>query len=193
LSYDDDFRDLFDDFDIFGLVKKSQNDMEKLLKKIQRGEMKGNWEIRQIDEPNMKGYAIRGSFSTEGPLQPLEPLEPIEPMKPSKRKHLPEMPFEANKTTLKEMREPLVDIFDEKSQVRVYVELPGVEKEDIKLNFAGNRVEVKARNFYKEISLVNENMRTNETATEYKNGVLEIVIPKEKKLRGEDSEKLRAV
>ena len=193
MSYDDDFRDLFDDFDIFGLIKKSQNDMEKLLKKIERGEVKGNWEIRQIDEPNVKGYAIRGSFSTEGPLQPLQPLEPIEPLRPSKRKHLPAIPFAANREALKEMRDPLVDIFDEKNQLRVYVELPGVEKEDIKLKFTGDHVEVKARNFYKEISLPNRKLLTNETSTEYKNGVLEIVIPKEKRLRSEDSKNLRAI
>jgi HSP20 family molecular chaperone IbpA len=190
LSFDDDFRDLFDDFDIFTVIKRSQNEMEKILKKIGSGDLKGKWEITQIDEPDLKGFTIRGRFGTEMPMQPLEPIEPI---RPSTRRPLPEKPFELSKAALKEMREPLVDIFEEEGQLRVYVELPGVEKENIKLNFGKDCVEVKARNFYKTIQLPYGNAQMNTVSTEYKNGVLEIIIPREKKLREKDAKNLRAV
>ncbi len=190
MSYDDEFRDLFDDFDIFKLLRKSQSQMEEMLKKMESGEIKGNWEVRQIDEPDMKGFAIRGRFGTDEPMQP---IEPIEPLKPSKRRHLPEKPFEVSKAALKDMREPLVDIFEEDSQLRVYVELPGVEKEDIKLDFGENRFELRAKNFYKEIQLPHGHFSKNAFSTEYKNGVLEIVLPKENKLRAEDAKNLRTV
>lgn len=190
MSQDDDFRDFFDDFDIFDLVKKSQNDIAKILKKLEQGQMNGNWEIRQIDEPDMKGFAIRGRFGTDEPMQP---LEPIEPLKPSKRKHLPRKPFEVSKAALKEMREPLVDIFEEDNQLKVYVELPGVEREDIKLHFGENCVELRARNFCKEIQLPHRHFSKNTFTTDYKNGVLEIVLPKENKLRAEDEKNLRTV
>ena len=190
MSFDDDFRDLFDDFDIFTVIKRSQNEMERILKKIGSGDLSGKWEITQIDEPDLKGFTIRGRFGTEMPMQPLDPIEPI---KPSKRRSLPEKPFELSKAALKEMREPLVDIFEEDGQLRVYVELPGVEKEDIKLNFRKDCVEVRARNFYKTIQLPYEHTHMNTVSTEYKNGVLEIVIPTEKKLREKDAKNLKAV
>jgi HSP20 family molecular chaperone IbpA len=190
LSFDDDFRDLFDDFDIFKVIKRSQNEMERILKKIGSGDLSGKWEITQIDEPDLKGFTIRGRFGTEMPMQPLDPIEPI---KTSKRKPLPEKPFELSKAALKEMREPLVDIFEEDGQLRAYVELPGVEKEDIKLNFEKDCVEVRASNFYKTIQLPYGHAHMNTVSTEYKNGVLEIIIPTEKKLREKDTKNLKAV
>jgi HSP20 family protein len=190
LSFDDDFNDFFDDFDIFKMLKRSQSEMEKMLEKIRSGDIEGTWEIRQIDEPNMKGFAVRGRFGTEEPLQP---LEPIDPLKPSKRRPLPEKPFEVPKAALQEMRDPLVDIFDEDSAVKVYVELPGVEKEDIKLDFGKGCIEVRARNFYKTIELPNRQVCMKNPAIQYRNGVLEITLQKNKKLREEDAKNLKIV
>lgn len=190
MPFEDDFDDLFDDFDIFKLMKKSQSEMDKMLDKIRSGDIKGTWEIRQIDEPDMKGFTVRGYFGTK---QPLQPLEPIDPMKPSKRRPLPEKPFEVPKAALNEMREPLVDIFDEDNIIRIYVELPGVEKDDIKLNFEKGHVEVTAKNFYKTIELPVRQINVNGVSTEYKNGVLEIRIQKHKRLREEDSKHLKIV
>jgi len=91
------------------------------------------------------------------------------------------------------MREPLVDIFEEENQLRVYVELPGVEKKDIQLDFKENHIELRAENFYKEIQLPHEHFSKNASATQYKNGVLEIVLPKENKLRPQDAKNLRTM
>jgi len=190
LSFDDDFDDVFNDFDIFKLMRKSQNELDKILERIKSGEVKGTWEVRQIDEPAMKGYAIRGYFGTEGPL---EPLEPIEPIKPSKRRPMLERPFEVPKAALKEMREPLVDIFEEDKAVKVYVELPGVEREDIRLNFGEGCVEVKAKNFHKIIDLPRMHFAMDKVSTKNKNGVLEITLPKGRPLRREDAKNLKVV
>jgi HSP20 family molecular chaperone IbpA len=189
LSFNDDFGDIFDDFDIFKLMKKSQNELEKMLKRIRSGEIEGLWEIKQIDEPDIKGFEIRGRFETE---EPLHSMEPVEPLKPSKRQPLHERPFEVPKSALKEMREPLVDIFEENSAVKVYAELPGVEKKDIKLKIGEGRIEVKAKNFYKTIDLATRHIATNGVSTQYKNGVLEITLPKMKKLREKDAKNLKA-
>jgi HSP20 family molecular chaperone IbpA len=164
--------------------------MERILKRIGNGALNGKWEIRQIDEPDLKGFTIRGRFGTEVPMKQLDPIEPI---RPSKRRPLPEKPFEISKNALEEMREPLVDIFDEDNQLKVYVELPGVEKEDIKLKFGDDCVEVRARNFYKTIQLPQGQMQSKVASTEYKNGVLEIKLPKSMKLREQDAKNLRAV
>ena len=186
---DDDFVDIFKDFDIFKLMKKSQGELEKILKSVRSGEIEGTWEIRQIDKPDLKGFEIRGRFEKEEPLRSMEPLEPL---KPSRRRPLPETSFEVPKIALKETREPLVDIFKESKAVKVYVELPGVEKDDIKLNFGEGRVEVKAKNFYKTIDLATRHVATNGVSTQYKNGVLEITLPKMKKLRKKDAKNLKA-
>jgi HSP20 family molecular chaperone IbpA len=189
LSFDDDFGDIFEDFDIFKLMRKSQNELEKMLKRIQSGEINGLWEIRQIDEPDIKGFEIRGRFGTEEPLHSLEHLEPLEP---SKTRPLRQRAFEVPKTALKEMREPLVDIFEENNAVKVYIELPGVEKDQIKLKIREGYVEVKAKNFYKTIDLATRHIATNGVSTQYKNGVLEITLPKMKKLREKDAKSLKA-
>jgi len=77
--------------------------------------------------------------------------------------------------------------------VKVYVELPGVEKEDIKLNFGKGCIEVRARNFYKTIELPNSQVCMKNPATQYRNGVLEITLQKNKKLREEDAKSLKIV
>jgi HSP20 family protein len=190
LSFDDDFEDIFKDFDVFRLMRKSEGELEKILKRIRSGDIDGIWEIRQIDEPDIKGFEIRGRFGTEEPLYSLEPLDPL---KPSRRRPLRKAPFEVPKTALKEMREPLVDIFEEDNAVKVYVELPGVEKDDIKLSFGEGRVEVKAKNFYKTIDLGTGHLALKRVSTQYKNGVLQITIPNRKGLREKDAKNLKAV
>jgi HSP20 family molecular chaperone IbpA len=190
LSFDDDFGDIFEDMDLFKLARKSHNELERLLEKIQKGEMKGTWEVRKIDEPNLKGYTIRGHFGLEDSLPSLEPIEPSRPLK----KHpSPKELFDLPKTALKEKREPLVDIFDEDKALKVYVELPGVEKDDISLKFSEGFININAQNFHKEISLPQKQLLTKAASTEYKNGVLHITIPKTSQLREKDEKNLKAV
>jgi HSP20 family molecular chaperone IbpA len=190
LSFDNDFDDIFKDFDVFKLMRKSQSEMEKILKRIRNGEIEGIWEIREIDEPDLKGFEIRGRFGTE---EPVHSLEPFEPFKRTRKRPLPETPFEVPKNALKEMREPLVDTFQEKSAVKVYVELPGVEEDDINLTFGEGCVEVKAKNFYKAINLGTEQLAMKSASTQYKNGVLQITIPKRKGLREKDAKNLKVI
>jgi HSP20 family protein len=91
---------------------------------------------------------------------------------------------------VKEEREPLVDIVETESEVRVVAELPGVEKTDIKLHGTEDSIDISvdtAQNkFYKEVQLPAK-VRVKEAASTYKNGVLEVVLPKQEpsKSRGE--------
>lgn len=190
LSFDDDFRDMFEDLDLFKLMRKSHSELEKILERIQNGEIKSTWEVKKIDDPDMKGYTAKGHFELD---ESLPSLEPIEPLKPSKRRPSPDKLFGLPKAALKESREPLVDIFDEDKTVKMYVELPGVEKDDIDLKFTEGFIEIKAKNFYKKIELPSKHLMTRAATTEYKNGVLHIIIPKATRLRKEDESKLKAV
>jgi len=70
---------------------------------------------------------------------------------------------------------------DNADEIRVVVELPGVEKSDIKLYGTDNSltisVDTSQYKYYKEVELPAK-IRTKEARSTYKNGVLEVVIPK---------------
>jgi HSP20 family protein len=84
-------------------------------------------------------------------------------------------------TEVKEEREPLVDVVNNADEIRVVVELPGVEKTDIKLYGTDDSltisVDTAQYKYYKEVELPAK-IRTKEARSTYKNGVLEVVIPK---------------
>ncbi len=91
---------------------------------------------------------------------------------------------------VKEEREPLVDIVETDNEVQVVAELPGVEKEDIKLHGTEDSLVISVdnpqRKYYKEVNLPAK-VNVKEAKTQYKNGVLEIRLPKikETKPKGE--------
>lgn len=83
-----------------------------------------------------------------------------------------------------EEREPLVDVFDEKEEVRIIVEVPGVTEKSIKTEIKGDVLTLEAkdsdRRYYKEIVLPKE-VDPGTLKTKYKNGVLEIRVDKKAK------------
>ncbi len=92
---------------------------------------------------------------------------------------------------VKKERDPLVDIIETDGEVHIVAELPGVEKNDIKLRGTENTliisVETPERKYFKEVKLPT-NVNVKEAKTKYKNGVLEVTLPRtleEKKPRGE--------
>lgn len=84
---------------------------------------------------------------------------------------------------VKEKREPLVDIMDSSENVRVIIELPGVEKGNIRLSGTEDKltisVETPRHKYFKEIELPTK-VDSKKATSKYKNGVLDITIPKKK-------------
>lgn len=82
---------------------------------------------------------------------------------------------------VREEREPLVDIVETNDDIHVVVELPGVEKSDIKLHGTEDSLEIAVDSpqykYYKEAQLPSK-VRVKEATSTYKNGVLEVVFPK---------------
>lgn len=82
---------------------------------------------------------------------------------------------------VEEEREPLTDVFDEKDEILVISEIPGVEEESITLTLKGDILEIsaisKSRAYRKEVLLPLEVKQEN-LSYSYKNGVLEIRIKK---------------
>jgi len=82
---------------------------------------------------------------------------------------------------VKDEREPLVDIVETNEDVHVVAELPGVEKTDIKLHGTEDSltisVDTPQYKYFKEVALPVK-VRVKEANSSYKNGVLEVVLPK---------------
>ncbi|MDI6917693.1 MAG: Hsp20 family protein [Thermoplasmatales archaeon] len=81
-----------------------------------------------------------------------------------------------------EVREPLVDVFDEKNKIVIVAELPGVEEKAIKTAMKGNILNISAesadRKYSKEVKLPSK--VTGKIESTYKNGVLELKLKKKK-------------
>jgi HSP20 family protein len=90
--------------------------------------------------------------------------------------------------SVKEQREPLVDTLETEDEVKVIAELPGVEKNDIKLHGTEKTltisVDAPQRKYYKEVKLPVE-VDPREANSTYKNGVLEVTLKKRKKEKPE--------
>jgi len=84
---------------------------------------------------------------------------------------------------VQEEREPLVDIVEANGEIHVVAELPGVEKEDIKLSGTEDTLTIAVntpqRKYFKEVSLPVK-VRVRDARSQYKNGVLEVMLPKAK-------------
>jgi HSP20 family protein len=84
---------------------------------------------------------------------------------------------------VEEVREPIVDVLDEEDRILVIAELPGVSKEGIKVEVAGDILNLSAsgkdRKYAREILLPSK-VKADLVKTSYRNGILEIVLEKEK-------------
>jgi HSP20 family protein len=92
---------------------------------------------------------------------------------------------------VKEEREPLVDVIDTNGEIRVVAELPGVEKEEIELHGTEDSLTIAVdnveRKYFKQVELPAK-VNIRQARSGYKNGVLEVILPKtedEKRSKGE--------
>jgi len=104
------------------------------------------------------------------------------------------------------VREPLVDINETKNEIKVIVELPGINKEDMDLRVKDNNLIIKAiikktntenkenvlyqersyQQYYRVVPLP-EYANTKKINAKYNNGILEITMPK---IKTNDSDKI---
>ena len=83
--------------------------------------------------------------------------------------------------TVEEEREPIIDVFEEKEDVRVYAEMPGINEKDVKTELKGDILDISAqtgdRKYRKEVLLPTK-VNPETLTSSYKNGILEIKIKK---------------
>jgi HSP20 family protein len=84
---------------------------------------------------------------------------------------------------VEEVREPIVDVFDEKDHILVIAELPGVSEKEIKIEVAGDILNLTAadkdRKYAREV-LLPAKVKKESMKTSYNNGILEITLEKER-------------
>ena len=170
----------------FGEFDRMMREMEKEMADIIR-EMEGNMpeemsrEIRNPDGSTRREYGpfVYGYSVKIGPDgKPI--IREFGNMKPSLESD--EAPL-----GLQERREPLVDVIEDESGVKVVAELPGVEKEDIKLYATVRGLTISVdnmdRRYFKELEFESEIDRGSAKSS-YRNGVLEISFKKRQEDRG---------
>ncbi len=95
---------------------------------------------------------------------------------------------------IKEEREPLIDVISTDGEIKVVAELPGVEKEDIKLHGTEDTltisVETPNRKYFKDIKMPSK-IDPEKAKTSYKNGVLEVTVPKIEKKKKPSGEQIK--
>jgi len=79
-----------------------------------------------------------------------------------------------------EAREPLTEIFKEEKQVRIVTEIPGVDTRNISIRGEEGKIIIEAlgvKNYTKEIQMTEEVDMEKGTAS-YRNGILEVLVPR---------------
>jgi HSP20 family protein len=162
----DDFEDIFHDVDEFykKLTKKMFREMEDIEEALRSGKLEGEWDIKPIEEPGVKGYVAQGRFELG-----------------DKRRKLAHKTLKLPERIQDEVREPLTDVFENHDNVKLYMELPGVERDDVQLNITDGRAEINAKNFFRTIDLPTKDLEHDKAVAKYRNGVLEVTIPRTKK------------
>ena len=88
-------------------------------------------------------------------------------------------------------REPLVDVSSTDKEVKVVAEMPGVKKENIKINAYDNSVEITSDNpkikYHKLIEIPTE-ANTETAKSTYNNGILEVIFNKKKQTKPKGKE-----
>lgn len=82
---------------------------------------------------------------------------------------------------VEEEREPITDVFDEKDEVVIIAEMPGVEEKDIKTSLEGDVLTLEAKNekkYRKEVILPAQ-VNKSTLKSSYKNGILRISLHKQ--------------
>ncbi|MFT7158625.1 MAG: HSP20 family protein [Algoriphagus sp.] len=78
-------------------------------------------------------------------------------------------------------REPMTDMFDEKDEIVIIAEMPGIEENDVTIDLKGDMLDISAerntRKFHKEL-LLPLKVEQEKMKVKYNNGILEIRIKK---------------
>jgi len=156
---------------LFGLI----NDLAKLAEKSETYQKRIKLGEKGVIDFRVSSRPIRGPYASK----PSSSLKISKPKKTSLERK-PMLPTAGSI----ELREPIVDIFEEGDYIRVMAELPGVKENEINLDIEENTLtistETPARKYYKKVELPNP-VKKDAVESSYRNGILEVKLRKTKK------------
>jgi len=113
------------------------------------------------------GFTVKVGLGDEGPS--LEPFGNIR------------RDIKSGRTEVQEVREPMVDVFEEEDHLLVLAELPGIGKEDVAIELKDDVLTISAergdKKYRKEV-LLPRNVSRERMQISCNNGILEIKCPK---------------
>lgn len=160
------------DFGLGGLFKGLGNLIDSATKLAEKGEelsKSGEIDFKGLDKikglKDLKGvYGVRVRTLADG-RPSVQPFGNI--------KRTPKGPV------VEEVREPIVDVFDESEGIHVVAEMPGIDEKDIRLQIRGDILNIMAdgetRKYQKEV-LLSRPVKSEDMSWTYKNGILEIKV-----------------
>lgn len=121
------------------------------------------------------------------------------------RRMRPWWPERWSRTGETEVKPPIVDVFEEKDDIVVKAELPGIEKDNIEVNLTDHTLtikgekkkeeEVKEENYYRAERSYGSFLRTldlprdvraDQVKASFKNGILEVRVPKTEEAKAKE-------
>lgn len=160
------------DLDFGGLFRGLGDFVDLVGKLAEAGEKQvtrqGEFRVKGLDERarGVYGFSIRSGIGANKPK-----VEPFGNVRAGEKG-----------LVVADIREPLVDIFDESDEVVITAELPGVSAADISVTFEGDAIKIETvgeRHYVKEMGLPSAADSSTLRQT-YNNGVLELRIDKRK-------------
>jgi len=194
MSFDNWFGD--DDEDFLKQLKEMQKRVSHLIKQqlkeiidaLKGGEMHGQMHIKPIDGPGIKGYVMWGQLGNAPDFleSKHKKLKPLATEGSKKGKTRAPMFVEAGgeeeeneEERLAELRKPLVEKFRSKDEYVVLAELPGLDESDLKVDVRDGILEISAGDKFRPTRIrLPQRAQTKRLKSSYKNGILEIRIPR---------------
>jgi len=152
----------------FGGVFKGLADLiEKLGELAEKGEeLKKSPEFRHQDVKGVYGFSVKMGLGDKGSKE-----VKVEPFGNVRRDE------KSGKTVVQEIREPVVDVFEEKDHVLVVAEMPGISSKDVHLEVKDDLLTITAtrgdKKYHKEVLLPRAYPR-EKMVVSCNNGILEI-------------------
>jgi HSP20 family protein len=152
-----------------GMLKGLGDLVEKLGELEKRGEISQTGELHGPDEKlrGIYGFSVKVGLGDEGPR--------IEPFGNIRRD------ADSGRTEVQEVREPMVDVFEEEDHILVLAELPGIGKDDMQVDVKDDVLTIvaerKDKKYRKEV-LLPCSVPKDKMQVTCNNGVLEIKCPK---------------
>jgi HSP20 family protein len=153
-----------------GMLKGLGDLVEKLGELAETGQ-----ELSKTGEIHGSGKEVRGIYGFTVKVGLGEEGPRIEPFGNIRRD------IKSGRTEVQEVREPMVDVFEEDDHLLVLAELPGIGKEDLRIDLKDDVLTIFAergdKKYRKEV-LLPRSVAKEKIQVSCKNGILEIKCPK---------------